>query len=418
MPEAPGLGNGESLRLAPHQLCDSPLNAIMSPMANQRDIDRWKKGKDHWNKWARGRLAAKKKLEEEGKWVQDIKGHYHPDAREWFVSAYVDFSGIVVKQNEGFSELIFPHDANFMDVEFRESAEFWRAAFFGTVRFTNMSIHGIADFMAKFHGDVWFKNTIFENNVRFFDVTFSGSAYFDECFFKGSAEFNGARFVQDALFDASRIEGLFDLAGVVFFRVPSFIQVSFRTPVRLDNMWIIQASSFLIDGNRYRSARYRALKKIAIEAHDHVREQEFFASEIKERRGNDDPKWRAAWCFGLAYEALSDFGRSMLRPLGWMVATIMMFAAVNGTNVLPGWRTTCNWKSDWLLPEFYLSFLHSLPIIGFGRGEKRDQALKCLFGAKEDVSPVIDVVFILQNIWAALLLFLFLLAVRNHFKIK
>ena len=36
-------------------------------MANQRNIDRWKKGKDHWNKWARGRLKAKEKLEKEGK---------------------------------------------------------------------------------------------------------------------------------------------------------------------------------------------------------------------------------------------------------------------------------------------------------------------------------------------------------------
>ena len=36
-------------------------------MANQRDINRWTKGKDHWNKWAEGQLKAKEKLEKEGK---------------------------------------------------------------------------------------------------------------------------------------------------------------------------------------------------------------------------------------------------------------------------------------------------------------------------------------------------------------
>lgn len=33
-------------------------------------------------------------------------------------------------------------------------------------------------------------------------------------------------------------------------------------------------------------------------------------------------------------------------------------------------------------------------------------------------SPAMDMLFIGQNIWSAILIFLFLLAVRNHFRIK
>lgn len=410
-------------------------------MANQRDINRWKRGKDHWNKWAEDRLKAKEKLEKNGKWEFKNGIPANKASKNWRELASVDFSDYVFEDNADFRGFSFPNSVTFSCAKFNEMAGFDEAIFFGSATFDEVIFSKAALFgRVIFSGNVSFFSTIFLDYAKFIDSTFSGialflnvrfygdawfydatfsfHAHFKQSIFDGSTAFDNVEFYNDTSFNAAKSDGPFSLTKAHFSTVPDFIQMSFRAPARLDDIELPQAKPFLISGNKERAAYYRALKKIAIEAHDHVREQDFFASEIKERRGNDDSLMSAPWFFGYAYELLSDFGRSLQRPLGWLGVTILVFAAINCTNTLPKWRSACNWKSDWLLPEFYLSFLHSLPIIGFGRGEKRGQALDCLFGAKQDVSPTMDVLFITQNIWSAILLFLFLLALRNHFKIK
>ena len=455
-------------------------------MADQRDIDRWKKGKDHWNKWAEGRLKAKEKLKKEGKWEVDFYGSgLNEETKNWISKASVDFSRHRFDTLTSFADFIFPSVADFNGAYFRKDAAFSSAIFFGKVgfegasfnneaSFTKVSAHANATFdEATFHGFVYFSKakfrqgatffyTNFENStffdfVEFFEViifryamfsapadfesaTFDGQAFFNLASFTKGAEFSGAtfhrlanfnqatfdagtnfavsRFLGAATFSFAASSGPLSFEAASFYEVPDFIQMSFHFPARLDDLYVVEAHPFLLSGDADRAARYRALKKIAVESYDHVREQSYFASEARERRGNDDPVGSPNWLFSIFYELLSDFGRSIARPIGWWLISLLLFAAVTGTNVSAKTRSVCNWQSDWLLPEIYLSFLHSLPIVGFGRGEKRNQALTCLFGDTANVSPGMDMLFILQNIWSAILIFLFLLAVRNHFRIK
>ena len=85
-------------------------------------------------------------------------------------------------------------------------------------------------------------------------------------------------------------------------------------------------------------ARWRALKRLAIQGHDIERELEYHARELKSLRFEDDwplpfKFWRAmAWAgffrfwFGIFYGVFSVYGRSLFRPALLWLATVAVFA--------------------------------------------------------------------------------------------
>lgn len=74
-----------------------------------------------------------------------------------------------------------------------------------------------------------------------------------------------------------------------------------------------------------------------------------------------------------------------------------------------------------VMAAIYLSVNNGLVISGLGRSEKLMQSYACLYG-KNELDPIMPdaVVFvgIAQTILSAVLIFLFLLALRNYFRIK
>jgi hypothetical protein len=88
-------------------------------------------------------------------------------------------------------------------------------------------------------------------------------------------------------------------------------------------------------------ARWRALKRLAIQAHDQDREHEFFAGEIRSARFATDwplpwPVWKAnAWLgffrfwFGLFYGLTSNYGRSVARPALWWLGALAVAGMFN-----------------------------------------------------------------------------------------
>ncbi|MDP2618672.1 MAG: pentapeptide repeat-containing protein [Hyphomicrobiales bacterium] len=389
-------------------------------MANQSDINRWKKGKDHWNKWAEGCLAAKVKLEKDGKWAVDRAGvATNAETKRWINSATTDFSGHFFEAKTDFSAFVFPHEVTFAVAEFRHRADFSGAKFCGSAYFRDATFRSVARFnSARFCKAASFRRTTFSGNAWFIGSRFKEKSVFSEATFDKTANFSESKFFGLASFNWVQSTGSFSLADALFAEVPDFTQTSFRAPVRLDNLRVPQARPFKLKGHDERAAYYRALKKIAIESHDHLRELNFFASEIRERRCNDDPWWHIRYWVGFFYELSSGFGRSILLPLAWLFASFVGFAYLYGRHAPDGCMPDSAWPDTRFLAEFYLSFLNSLPLVGFARAHGRDLAEKCLFGSSEAIKPTVDIVFIGQNIWSALLIFLVLLAVRNHFRIK
>ncbi len=94
------------------------------------------------------------------------------------------------------------------------------------------------------------------------------------------------------------------------------------------------------DGNDLRdiSARWRALKRLAVQAHDQDREHEFFARELRSARFVTDwpvpvpflagRGWLGFFSFwaGILYGLFSNYGRSILLPASWWALGVIVAA--------------------------------------------------------------------------------------------
>ncbi len=308
----------------------------------------------------------------------------------------VGFNSAQFSGDARFHSAQFSGDAGFDCAKFSGYAGFDRAKFSGTAWFGGAKFSGTAGFhRAKFSGYAWFTSAQFSGTAWFHGAQFSGTAAFGQATFKGATSFPGAHFTGPASFEAILSERAFSLADAEFRAVPDFIQAHFAEAPRLDNsrfrLALVEASSkesgrfwtwpgrlilglvkrlFRGDGNV--PARWRALKRLASEGHDHEREQHFFAMEMRSARfATDWPLplatvglvpiaqadkettakrwlrrvhngviaipfvfWRAsAWAgfvrfwFRLVYQIVSDFGRSVLRPmLLWALTTAIAAA--------------------------------------------------------------------------------------------
>jgi hypothetical protein len=199
-----------------------------------------------------------------------------------------------------------------------------------------------------------------------------GGADFGLATFEGVANFNEAEFTGEAVFNAVSGRRVFTMAGARFERVPDFIQAHFAEAPRLDNvkvkgrMLVAQeiepergkspmfgealdsawqnllrwATSGVSRESALRDvpARWRALKRLAIQGHDTDRELAFFSGEVRSARFAGDwpfplpiskaSAWAGSLRFyaGWLYQIFSDFGGSLLRPfLAWALC-IVIFA--------------------------------------------------------------------------------------------
>ncbi|WP_340115340.1 pentapeptide repeat-containing protein [Pelagibius sp. 7325] len=365
------------------------------------------------------------------------------------------FAGATFSRRAEFIGATFSGNAVFTGAKFREIGVFNAATFsddaqFGGARFGDEKFTGRAYFKkATFSGDTWF------GGAKFGDI-----AVFELAAFEGSTSFDSAEFKEDASFLAIDVKTVFSLAGTTFRRVPDFIQAHFAEAPRLDDLRIEPRRFWRRTrtrvGKALLAARWRALKRLAIQGHDHARELRFFRGELLARRWSEDKPWHAAFWFGVIYQLLSDFGRSILRPLLWLSASVVFFTD-RYLSLHPRFEGKSSPLVDWLfyrlsssdveatplacvagsvtpwLDALFLSVHKGLLILGGLPGEKLNQIYACLYGIQpsnggqpsrlpESFTPVIPdgatAWGLLQYPLSAVLIFLALLAIRNHFRIK
>jgi hypothetical protein len=418
----------------------------------------------------------------------------------------MQFSGLAL-----FTGATFGGDANFRSSHFGREAGFDGASFSGLASFGGASFSGNAWFRkAKFspeepsdvqvdnaefsseeeRREARFDSATFGGEARFDSATFGANASFDSATFDGFASFAKATFQNEANFAAAHSYRVFMLEGAGFKMVPNFIQANFEEAPRLDNVSIPEVRGiwrfmfpFLpgVEASAGTSAEYRALKRLAIQAHDHTQEYDYFASELKALRGNHDtllpcplnllrkdeegerlpmwlggPRGTGRYWIGLFYEALSNFGRSIVLPLAWWGLATVGFASCylnehftraaevgRGYAVSSGawlWSWIKSWISDTPAQQLRclveqqgnpwhaaldLSLRKALPFPGVGSTEELYLIYTCLYGRYDETlrsMPVIPKLTACLGIWQLLislvLIFLFLLAVRNHFRIR
>ncbi len=278
-------------------------------------------------------------------------------------SENVKFNKATFSRSPTFYRATFSQKANFENVTFMQTAFFNKATFSEEVWFNHATFSSYAAFneamfskYATFEnmtssGYTGFNHATFLKTARFSNATFSKDAKFIGASFKGSASYHEAHFQGPALFTAIKAERDFSIAGAHFQRVPDFVQANFAEAPKLDSTHL--RPGFIEQGRFWKSvvkrlskgdadvpARWRALKRLAIQGYDHERERQFFAMEIRSARFVTDwpfhwklwdaNVWNGIFRFwlGLLYQVTSNFGRSVLRPTLLLFASILFFAAI------------------------------------------------------------------------------------------
>ena len=391
-------------------------------MNKKESLALFRQGRAAWNTWAEKRLAERRKLKEAGDWIEDSDPDKQNDAtRAWHKATTADFSGHTFNSVADFSGFVFPGPALFREAAFSGKAEFRAAAFSGKAEF---------------------RAAAFSSNAEFSEANFSKIASFVQTDFTGFTSFDRCRFEECANYHAIKVSRSFSLSQAWFRQVPDFTQARFAESLKLyathiepQRVWPRSLADFktLLKGNINLAARWRALKRLAVAAHDHDRELLFWKGEVLARRWSVDKPWHALFYCGLFYGWLSDFGRSVVRPLiGWALGLLGFTGYYLSQHLGDDWLCGAG-PGNTLTAALGLSLRNALVLPGSGSATRLDQIYACLYGIHGDgamtpaplparFQPVIPdaIAFagVLQNLWSAVMLFLLFLALRNHFKIK
>ena len=407
-------------------------------MNTEESQKKFEQGKEAWNAWATDLLNQSEKSE------------------EWRENAIVTFVDHIFEYSADFRDFIFPDVALFNGSTFKQDADFSGAIFYGPALFDKVKFQFSAGFSkVVFKDEARFAEVRFENDdgtgptAEFRQVVFEGFAWFWGTFFGGGSQFWGAVFQSHAEFCctthrvaanflAVQEKSAFMMEGARFYEVPNFTQATFVEAPRLDDIEIdrgippmsLVAVRMFFRGNQERAARWRALKRLAVQGQDHALVQRFFAEELLARRWVADKPWHGRYWFGLAYQVLSNFGRSLLFPLAWLGALVLIFAGFyyslrhdaeappSGGAVSPTCASVDTVEP--LVAAFGLSVHRSLAGLS-SLGERLPDFHTSLYRVCDGswiVPNAVSFLGVVQTVSSAGLIFLFLLALRNCFRMR
>ena len=349
----------------------------------------------------------------------------------WFdhatFSGYAWFKCATFTGPASFDRATFSGDAGFDDAIFSGYASFRSATFTGYARFESATFTGYARFdRATFTGPTRFESAAFKRHVRFASLTFSGDASFENATFSGYAWFKSAifqnstnyreaKFDKTASFTGIKVERAFDMTGAVFKQVPAFNQADFKQAPDLDD---VKFPLPFFRGDAGLIARYRAIRRMAIQGADYEPEQMAFKAELRSRRWTTDKWWHWGTWFGLLYDLLADCGRSIVRPVLLWQASVVVFAVLYLRLADQPEGFSCGTP---FVKALFLSGRNALVLFSGGRDARIAQAYRCLYGGDGEPQIPDGVSFLeafVQVPVSAVLIFLLLLAIKNRFKIK
>ena len=376
-------------------------------MNKDESLELFKQGANAWNTWSESMLTERKVLESAGSWMQGDENQWNDETRSWHERAEADFSRHEFKDYVDFSNFHFPGNASFDFTNFQ-----------GTANFRS----------AKFHYNATFLDTKFFELASFRYAEFEDFAIFLQCSFISGVTFANSSFKKSVNFNAVSSKGWFSLYNVKFSGVPDFTEAHFEEAPQFDNVELISEGLKNFEVYDNLPSRWRALRRLATQAHDHERELQFFKGEIIARRRTEDKLTHARFWFGWLYQILSDFGRSIWLPLLWFGISLMFCTAIYTYQSHADWNqpsiepfSCIDGAGDSRIAALGVSVINAFPFATIRSSDLLNQYYACLYGIQES-APVIPYVVtfasIIQFFVSAVLLFLFLLAVRNHFRIK
>lgn len=340
------------------------------------------------------------------------------------------FNGTRFGQDATFNNVRFDKISSFLDVRFESSAQFNKAIFRGKSRFKKSSWYNSSFQGTVFCGAAYFSFAEFNGNVSFANGRFRKKAHFKRSIFNASVCFKKSTFKGQADFSAIDCKSKFTIRDVEFQKVPDFIQASFVEAPQL--VEVKQLGPIKIEGSkeaRHQQACWRALRRLALRTQDHIGELSYYGEEIKARRGMMKRSWHPVHWLGWLYQCFSNFGRSLARPLlSWAVGLVffmIVYFFLRNEEVID---TCCSiYWSDTPFKVWCAAFglsLHrgllALSSLGSSLPQYHEILYKVGTGpCKEPYPPIYEpYVGFAQVVFSTAMIFLFLLALRNQFRIS
>jgi hypothetical protein len=355
-----------------------------------------------------------------------------------------------------FSNAIFSSWAYFDGAKFSFSADFTGAKFSSLADFDGATFESEANFKgAKFSSVAYFKGATFSSRADFKDATFSFMADFKGATFSSRADFTGAKFSSWADFaDATFASTIHfqnseflnyppDFTGIKEFKYLPFFDSG---PEALAQQFPTQTCQFYPTNNE---EGYRKLKIIAKQHENSELEGFFYRRELLckcyrlEKQGTD----QLIRCGIISYERLFSCGWSMIKPIiGLFLAILLFFFAYSYVINDDFLQTTYVDDDNQLRHALILqikpsvlafSFKQALPIVSgldsLGRTydemfpqkrllnkqcEKQEPSKIAAILPQCKIPTVLMILAIIHKISSGILIFMFLLALRNNFKMS
>ncbi len=363
------------------------------------------------------------------------------DFRQFEYPLYVDFEAVSFGQVHGFFEAVFGDATNFHGATFREGISFHKATFGTDANFTDVTFDGRASFggatlgtradftRATFDGYADFSNASFGVGTKFTQAIFTDVADFSDtapapnpntahrdlalrfisfrkALFNGPAIFENRDFATSSLFDGAIFENLANFHGCKFHQGIFFHEAYFRKTIGDNNTQTAELEQ-----------SYRTLKRAMADLHARNEETDFFALEMECRRQRGSVPWFERLA-ATAYKHLSDYGRSIVRPLLWL-GGLMVFAFLFYAVLfywiaaeMPDWpRRHLPAIFEFTLEQMFSPFKIWWPPAA---GKSNPEAARIVL--LEYYPPLVKIFASLQSLFTIALLALFLLALRRRFK--
>jgi hypothetical protein len=276
------------------------------------------------------------------------------------------------------------------------------------------------------------------SSISFVRARFHGNSSFTGRTFTAPANFQDARFDQPPEFAGTEGHGFLDLTGMDVrahgtLRLPLWNVVrewNWREIVYIPTAWRLDAPTNGWTISTESATRVRRLRQLASSIHAHDTERDLFILSRQIERGYlwRYKPWQAVMptLMVFAYSLLSNFGRSLVLPLFWLgiatvsahVALVRLYVGFQGSPEWQNLNLDQSYPATWFnsdLTTFTLG--NSIPFLGLFSTTRRT-VVQSLFGPEMAVPWEIYLASTCQSIISIVLIFLFLLAVRTHLRLK
>ena len=328
----------------------------------------------------------------------------------------VTFASATFSQEANFSGAIFLEDSYFSSATFTTFANFNSTTFMGAAVLNLVTIKQLGLFMsATFDDFASFKSSIFKDGVSFTSAKFAGETVFEAVVFSGPVNFDSAEFKAPIRFNDARFNSLSSFINATFSSktafsgahfphfLPEFFGAAFHEGTRWDRAKWPRPP---IDQNeaQMQVPAYERLKQEMEKLKKHEDEQFFFRKELRARR-ELQKRWSFEWWMNFIYEWTSDYGHSATQPIFWFIALfeIGVLVWLASSSQRAGLAITLYEAGQISIAKMLGSFSWIVPV-----------------GSEIKVSTKMLAQFFsaFQSLAGLLLIFLFLLGLRNRFRLR